>query len=399
MPERHSFSVSAVYFALKLKNDSLTFRSASSAMKILNENETIHKAPSHETCIQWNLKVGLYKLQREKRATDWCWIADHVLGNGPLKCLGVFGVPLDVLHNRDDLTLSLSDLEPFGLIPMAHTTGNDVHRALLQISSATGIIPRSIISDHGSDLWLGIKNYCKEYGNTTIEHYDVCHKVAIELKKLFLSDLHWNKFCEKAAQAKRELYNTEGVRYAPPNQRRKSKYQNTDILVGWAVRMLNCKEQVPLSVMNKLGWMFDFQEEIEVWSQWIAIAQETRNEIRQRGFQEDAKERLADKLLSMKISKTSERFACNLIDYVGFESSKLSINEKSLGSTEVIESLFGYYKNTKAGLWDSYCGVGRLILTMASRVGELSAEFIKNALEAVRTRDVVDWLGKSLICL
>lgn len=116
-------------------------------MKILNEDEIIHKTPSHETCIQWNLKVGLYKLQRKKnQANDWCWIVDHVIGNGPLKCLAVLGIPLDVLHNRDDLTLSLSELEPFGLIPMSHTTGNDVYRALLQTSSCTGIVPRSIKS-------------------------------------------------------------------------------------------------------------------------------------------------------------------------------------------------------------------------------------------------------------
>lgn len=53
------------------------------------------------------------------------------------------------------------------------------------------------------------------------------------------------------------------------------------------------------------------------------------------------------------LTKTSENFACNLIDYVIFESIRLSIVEKSLGSTEVIESLLGYYKYTNAGLWDS----------------------------------------------
>lgn len=159
-----------------MKNDSLPFRSTSSVMNIFYEDEKIHKAPSHETCIKWNLKVGLYKLQIEKKfATEWCWIVDHVLGSGPLKCLAVLGIPLDVLNGMNDLTLSLSDLEPFGLVPMAHTTGKDVNGALVQISKQTGIIPHSIVSDHGSDLWLGIKGFCKEYGNKTVEHYDVCH--------------------------------------------------------------------------------------------------------------------------------------------------------------------------------------------------------------------------------
>jgi hypothetical protein len=390
--------VSLIYFTLKLKNDSLPFRGTSSAMNVFCEDEKIDKAPSHETCIQWNLKVGLYKLLREKKdTTEWCWIVDHVLGSGPLKCLAVLGIPLDVLNGMNDLTLSLSALEPFGLIPMAQTTGNDVNKALVQISERTGIIPRSIVSDHGSDLWLGIKGFCKEYGNKTVEHHDVCHKVAIELKKLFLNDPAWSEFCEKAAQAKRQLFNTKGVCYAPPNQRRKSRYQNTDILIGWAIRTLNNKEQIPSDVLQKLKWVFDYQQEIEHWNQWILIGRHTRDEIRRRGFGEGADERLATNLISIQMTKVSEDLACNLMDYVSIESGKLSSGEKALGSTEVIESLFGYFKYTKAGLWDRHCGIGRLILSMACRVGELSKDFIKTALETVKVEDVVNWLGRSLI--
>lgn len=207
-----------------------------------------------------------------------------MLGSGPIKCLVVLGIPLDVLREKTDMTLSLSDVEPFGLIPMARTNGNDIKKALLQISNSTGIIPRSIVSDHGSDLWLGIKNYCKAQGNKTLEHYDVCHKVAIELKKLFSNDSAWRIFCEKAAQTKRELFNTEWVAYAPPNQHRKSRYQNTDILIDWAVRTLTHPEQIPLPALKKLGWVFDYQQEIVNWHQYIIIGRETRNEIRQRGF-------------------------------------------------------------------------------------------------------------------
>lgn len=369
-------------------------------MHILSTHNTIAKAPSHETCIQWNLKVGLYKLQRDKRGiNDWCWIVDHVLGSGPMKCLAVLGVSKSVLQKKGDLTVCLEEVEPFGLIPMSRSTGNEVNDALLQISAQTGIIPQNIISDHGSDLWLGIKNYCKEQGNKTVEHYDVCHKVAVELKKLFLSDPLWSRFCELAAQAKRELYNTNGVCYAPPNQRRKSRYQNTDILIGWASKTLAHKEQIPLFAFNKLKWVFEYQEAIMHWQQWIEIAQETRNEIRKHGFGDSAEYRLTQKLLSIEMSKTSENLACNFIDYIAFESNKLSYGEISLGSTEVIESLFGFYKHAQAGLWDSCGGIGRLILTMASRVGELSKEIVQTALESVRILDVKNWLKNSLIHL
>lgn len=387
------------YLTLRLEKDSsLSFRGASSTMKLFQEEEKIIRAPSHETCIQWDLKMGLYKLSRMKQSsTEWSWIIDHVLGEGQVKCLTVLGVPSTFLNGRDDLTLSLCDLEPFGLVPMTHTTGKDVKEALIQISKRTGIIPRTIVSDHGADLWLGVKEFCKENGNKTVEHYDICHKVAVELRKCFEKDPDWHDFRAKATHTKRLLFNTDGICYAPPNQRTKARYQNVDILVGWSNRALSFIEQIPLNIRSKLDWVYDYQVKIGIWTQWVQIAKEAREEIRCRGFGEGAEERLAERLAPIKMTKSSENLACTLLDFVSFESNKLFFCEKAIGSTEVIESLFGGFKRLKAGVCDEYGGIGRLILTMASRVGEISREVVKVALESVRIGDVNNWLSEFLV--
>lgn len=365
-------------------------------MRVLYEENKIESFPSHETCIQWELKVGLYKLLRAKQnSSDWYWIVDHVLGEGPVKCLAVLGVPSSFVEGNIDLTLSLTDVEPFGLIPMSNTTGLAVKEALLQVSKLTGIIPRAILSDHGSDLWLGVKEFCKCTENKTTEHYDVCHKVAIELKKLFENDPQWIEFRGKAAHSKRLLYNTDGVRYAPPNQRKKGRYQNVDILVRWANRTLQIEDEIPSKIKEKLQWVFNAREKIETWSQWVEIAKHTREEIRCRGFGQGAEDRLITRLAPLTMSESSEGLACKLIDYVAFEASKLPENERVLGSTEAIESLFGCYKRIKNGLWDNFGGLGRLILSMASRVGEISMNLVKEALEAIRIVDVNDWISMS----
>lgn len=44
------------------KDSNLPFRGTSSALKILAEEKKIDFAPSHETCIQWDLKIGLHKM-------------------------------------------------------------------------------------------------------------------------------------------------------------------------------------------------------------------------------------------------------------------------------------------------------------------------------------------------
>lgn len=367
-------------------------------MKLWNSDEKISKAPSHETCIQWDLKVGLYKLQRAKnKDKSWCWMVDHVAGEGYNKCLAVIGVPVDDQKNKLDLTLSLQQMEPFGLVPMCNSNGEKVKEALIKISQESGIIPEAIVSDHGSDLWLGVKEYCKSTSGQTIELYDVCHKVAIELKKLLINDPDWTNFSTKAAETKRLLYSTQGVKFAPPNQRRKGRYMNVDILIGWAIKILKLKEQIPEKVLEKLIWVWEMHDKIALWGQLVEIGKECRNLIRQNGYHVGASDLLISRLKNIPMQELSQQFVDKMVNFISVESDKLWKNSKMIGTTEPLESLFGYYKKVKNGLWDGQGGVGRLILSMASRVGEITEELVKSSLESIKVKNVNNWLKKCFL--
>lgn len=79
---------------MKWKHEaSMRFRGVSSAMNVLYQGAKVNQAPSHEICIQWDLKIGFHKLNRPKHvAADWCWIIDHVIAQGSTKCLAIMGV-------------------------------------------------------------------------------------------------------------------------------------------------------------------------------------------------------------------------------------------------------------------------------------------------------------------
>lgn len=388
-----------VYLAMQLKqNAAMRYRSISSAMELLTAEGKLDRAPSHETCIQWNLKIGLHKLNRIKEpAQDWCWIVDHVIAKGSIKCFAVMGVRCNTLMQRNNWTLSLQDLEPFGLIPMTRSTGENVSKALSFISQNSGIIPRFLLSDRGSDLWFGVKEFQRKSNGHVITLYDVCHKVAIEYSKLFEKDPDWNVFKEKANYSKKQLHCTAGVGFAPPAQRKKARYHNVDIILDWAVKIMQYEGPWDDKVYEKLKWVFSFKEKISVWDQWVKIGRHTRDQVRQSGFGKGTEQLLIERLSSLQMAESSHSLACNLIDFVSEESDQLSYGEKAPGTTEVIESLFGYFKHVKNGLWDSEGGIGRLILTMASRVGELSMELVENALNNIRQTELTKWFNSSYI--
>lgn len=395
-PERHSYSLPEIELAMKWKqNASMRFRGISSAMSILFQEGKVNRVPSHEICVQWDLKIGFHKLNRPKHATsDWCWIIDQVIAQGSTKCLAIMGVRCDVLHQRNDWTLTFQDLEPFGLIPMHRSTGEEVSQALYDVTQRSGIVPRYILSDRGPDLLLGIKKFQKMTGCSVVVLYDICHKIAREYEKLFTDNSDWNEFKEKANYCKKQLQCTNGVSFAPPSQRKKARYLNVDIIIGWAMKMLQYNGPWDDKVYEKIKWVYSYEKQIKTWSQWVEVGKHFRDQLRISGFGADTKGLIIERISPLPMIESTQQLVCTLLDFVSEEASKLSVGERTPATTEVIESLFGYFKYVKNGLWDKNGGIGRLILTMASRVGELTSELIQNALNEVRQKDLFTWLKK-----
>ena len=158
---------------------SLSFTGTSHALEVLQSQGNLDRVPSTETCIQWEMKVGLHKLTRSKEtADDWVWIMDHVVNKGVYKCFLVLGVRMSTLEKRKDLTLRIEDLEPLGVVPMKVSNGELVAAELEKIvAKAEGCPPLAIVKDQGSDLRCGGKSLCEKYPQI-IDIHDVPHKVA-----------------------------------------------------------------------------------------------------------------------------------------------------------------------------------------------------------------------------
>jgi hypothetical protein len=83
-----------------------------------------------------------------------------------------------------------------------------------------------------------------------------------------------------------------------------------------------------------------------------------------------------------------------LIRFVTVESSKVRINERLPGTTEVLESSFGKLKALEDG--QSKSGFTGLVLSLGALVSEWTHETIGEALEKCRVRDVWDWCREKL---
>lgn len=349
----------------------------------------------------WLLRLGYYKLTRPKaHADDWVWIVDHTVQLGQEKCLVILGLRLCDLPPVEQC-LGHEAVELIDLIPVQHSNGTVVYQQLEQAVTKTGV-PREIISDHGSDLKLGIEQFCQHHPQTSAI-YDVKHKMAAILKRELEPDADWCRFTQLATQSKQRVQQTPLAALAPPPQKTQARYLNVEVLVVWGRRLLTWFDQPltsredvfdPVLVQEKLGWVMDFRTPLAEWGELFELMTVTENFVRHQGLSVTAPVELEKQLPSLGRTERTRRVRGELITFVTEQAVQARPNERLLGSSEVIESVLGKMKRLERD--QAKNGFTGLILSLGAIVATNTTAVIQKAMETVSTQQVREWCQKTL---
>jgi hypothetical protein len=362
-------------------------------------------SPCWSTGRLWLLRLGYYKLTRpQPHASDWVWIVDHTAQMGAATCLVILGVRLSAL-GPDDYGLGHEQVEPLALFPVTRSNGQVVYEQLEQTIARTGV-PREIVSDTGSELHAGVSRFCRAHPETA-SISDIKHQTALLLKHDLQRDADWETFCQLATHTRNQVQQTPLAALAPPNQRTKSRYMNVDRLVVWGDRMLAFLDRQlspypqtfdPAQVEVKYGWLRTFRQPLRQWGELLAIVTTTEEFVRKHGLYRRCHVELDQQLAGLAQTARGKRMRQDLLRFIREESFKAKAHEHLVGSSEVLESVLGRFKQLEREQVKS--GFTGLLLSLAALVSTTTPEVIQMALERVRTKQVVAWckntLGKSV---
>ena len=395
----YSYGHMMMFLSLVL-NAATSLRCASRGMRIAFSGltEQAMSIPQWTTGRLWLLRLGYYKLSRAKeKAQDWIWIGDHSIQMGTQKCLVILGLRLSQLF-RNDMTLKHEDVEIIELLPVHKSDGDVVYKQLEKATKKTGV-PREIIGDYGSDLKKGIEKFCEKHKETSYV-YDMKHKTARILKHELENDETWKGFNRLVGETRQKIRQTPLAHLAPPNQRDKARYMNMDEYVKWGVKICLFLKNLsphktldPKKVIARLGWVLQFDKALQEWREMLEITGTAEHTIRTRGFYQGCHSELEEQL-KRGSSERTERIRNELLQYVVQESSKARPGERLLGSSEVIESLFGKMKRMEQN--QSKSGFTPLVLSIGAMVSTTTQDVIRKALETVSTKKVLTWAKKTL---
>ena len=360
----------------------------------------------------WLMRLGLYALLRPlKQADDWAYLIDHTVQIGEVKCFAVVGVQLSQLP-YPHRCLQREDLELIALVPMVHSTAVTVEQALEEAALRTGI-PRLIVSDQGGDVRGGIERYCRSHRHA-IATCDTAHKGANLLRRLLEADERWARFVAQLSQTKAKLQQTSLACCVGPRLRPKARFMNLAAPLRWArwcLRVLDQpwpkdeslsdRQRAVLATIDrkqleaKLGWLRDYRQAIDEWSQWHEVIQVVVRQARRHGIDRDSVAELQRQFTAMKLSPSGQETAEAMMEFIAEQAWVARVGgELLIVSTEILESLFGAYKNLEGQQSES--GVTGLMLVVGALVSSWKQEAIKEGLEATPWKAVEAWIEKRL---
>lgn len=401
-PSNHSYSLGNIQYFLELVlKDALSLRGAEKASeRFFSLFMPSLKVPKWQSGRLWILRLGYYELDRPKeKAEDWAWIVDHSVQIGTQKTLVILGVRLGELPQGR--SLSHQDLKVIDIIPDEKSNKAIVSRHLEENIAKTGL-PRVIVGDHGSDLKAGVELFCQEHPQTDFV-YDIKHKTAAVLRKELAEDGDWQAFQKEATLTKHRLQKSELSHLLPPNQRTQARYMNIDILIRWAQDILAFLDQETgqtgstydqEKLHEKLGWVLAFRQPIHDWVEMLRVTETIERFVRTQGLYMNAVSDLEQALGTVAKTKHAQNVYQKLHEFLVDESAKAQSQERLLGSSEIIESIFGKLKYMEKS--QSKSGFTDLLLSIGAIVSSFSKETILAALEHTSTQNVLDWKQKML---
>ncbi len=347
----------------------------------------------------WLLRLGYAALTEETVvATDWVYIIDHTVQIGQVKCFLILGLRLSEVR-WEGRGLRHCNVRVLALVPMTQSNAQRVAKEMEETARRTGN-PRAIVSDHGSDVKGGAEAFCQSHAETATI-YDVAHKGACLLKHRFERDSRWSEFLTQMRQAKAQAQQTELAYLVGPSLRLKARYMNVGPMLRWARLTLRVVERTPVEAKEhprleaKFGWLRNYREALSEWVAQYETVQTAVRFVRQEGLYLGAEQDLAAKQKQQGETNPSAcELAKELTEFVAEQSGQTRPGERLPGSSEVLESCLGRWKNLERQ--QAKQGFAASVLALPAMLVCWTQERILEALNRVPVRAVRDWCRTNL---
>lgn len=326
-------------------------------------------------------------------------LIDASIQMGEKKCVLILGCRSASFRKIKNRALTLEDLEVLSIRIVSKLNGEVVAEMLIEAASIVGKII-AVCSDRGSEMLRGIKLF-QIISPETRQIGDTAHRVSNLLEATLEKSSRWKEFREQLTLSRRKMQNSLIPGALPPSPRTKARYMNVDTMIKWAADMLVLLDHkisnpgLDIEELRKyLGWLLSYRDDIDYWNRLISIGIAARHVVRIEGIHTNIADSFEQAISSIRMGPRELQFADHLIAFLLSQSKGVKFGECFIGSSEILESLFGKIKYMERE--QRAFGFTSLILAAMAAVGPLDEKTVAEAIVNVKRSDIDQWAAKEI---
>ena len=362
----------------------------------LGQSRTI---PDWTTIRGWCQRIGLAQSLIFDQHGDWIWIVDHSNQIGQEKVLVILGVRASNLPSEGS-SLTLPEVKLLMLRVGKEWSRETMRKAYQELEERVGT-PRAILADGAVELRESL-NGLKNEGKDVLHLRDYKHYLANRLESTVGKTEAFTEFVKQVNSTRAAIQQTELAAFTPPSLKTKSRFMNLDSLYQWSQMVLWHLENresdlwklgTAERIESKLGWLRQMKGKLKAWFECQEFIRQSCHWVNTAGIYRGLHKKLK-KLGSQASRQQSKSLVAAAVEFARSQESQLRDGERLWLSTEILESLFGHYKQLEGQ--HSKSGFSSLILAMGIFVVEVTPEIVEQSMKLVKVKDVQEWVKQHL---
>lgn len=350
-----------------------------------------YKAPSPTSISNWVKRCGIDDLLNEKGLEgDYVVIGDESIQMGKEKLFLLLGYPTD-LDETQCAPLCHEDVVVLGMSVRQSWTGSSIKEFVQGIlSKQVGMRITRAVSDRGNNL-------LKAWRELGIPHIGDCtHWMMNGVKDIFEKDKELLSLYKSMGKLRRESFMTDLAFMLPPAVRFKDKFCQLFLVTKW-LDAINAYRYYEIEGVKAKTDFLDNTTYLQLRLQQVRSLVEISGEVLRRcGLSESAfniwQQRVRDYCRTQPITTESANlFIAHMKVYFTNHKQFFEKGQRVLCCSEVIESIFGRYKN-KGGM--NVLSADILSINLYGK--KITPQGVKKALERTSMKDVEKWQSENV---
>lgn len=345
---------------------------------------------SPTTIRNWCLKYGMYCLLQPIKKGRYALILDESVEIGKEHLMVLLVVPIGERSLIEPL--KFDDVQVLDLCVKSSWKATDVVEMIKNQKNKHGIDLVYGISDKGNVLRKALMMCDLTWVS------DCTHEIANQVKRLYKKDEQFNGFIKQLNALRAKWIMSKNNFYVPPGLRSKSRFHQILTVHKWAEFILKNWATIPESGKEQLIFVKESKQLIEEMACFQDLIEVFTKIFKGEGIQVNSLKRWKEKVSKYQergkneLSKRVEDFIESMNDYLERQQMKFDTKAQILCCSDVIESMFGKYKNK---------GGAKIITDDVLKIAGYSQRKdlgdIRMAIQNIKIRDIIRWKKENTI--